>query len=203
MKQKHHGIQGPVLSANTEGLTNGLGAPVPPKVFVTGWGKRIQLCSLNLANQFNGGLVEVACVDSYSLGVIAGVYVRTRAILINMSKKISRDGPAANWVWTRSGDALNIELGVEEFRFAHIGVGTNEDISGFFAQSLHNTSRPTLLSVVLFPQNCDYSIGDSIGRRMAMYERVSSKTVMPPPTERGSLWWNRQIPWGQAGLGVA
>jgi len=190
--KRHYGIKGPALSANMEGLTNNAGSPAPTRFCFAGWRGPILLDQLNLSNQFKYGVIETVYGEGYSVGTIAGVYLRTDALRVMMFEKASRNGPATKWVWTHVGDDLSVELGVGKFRFVHVGVGANEDMSGLFAQSLHNGTKPTPALVTLFPAGGEISVEG----RMAMYDRVADNTVLPPEDEEtSSIWWRRPKPW--------
>ena len=211
MKRKT--MQGPVLSANVTGLlpkkmqatvpiVNGEGlmnGAVPqPKILVTGWGKRIQLCPLNLATMYNGGLVVVSCGEYLSAGDIRTVEIGGWGITITIGKRASRDS-GTKYLPTTHFDDVSVFLDVKKFNFAHVGVGKEEDESGFYAQSLHQpgvgdnddssifaqlpyiASRQKQVSVTLLPPGVS-----SMDEQMEMYDYVTLGTVLPPPQIRSS-----------------
>ncbi|MDP3948591.1 MAG: hypothetical protein Q8Q17_01425 [bacterium] len=192
--KKHHGIQGPVLSANVEGLTNVAPLPVMKlKSIFTGFNKGIFLDPSDLA-AFNGGQVEVANCNSYLVGNISTIFINNGRLNIKMSENISGSGHPPSFGKVSSGGEFLADL--EEYLFAYIGIGGNGGGSKLFIQSVRYRSNGGILSVTLFPRDGKMLPLLNVLNLELVRPRSTSVTVMPPEEEEtGSFWWRRPKPW--------
>ena len=183
MKRK---IQGPVLSANVEGLTNSA-APTQKSV-VTGFSR---LSSSILP--FKDGQVEIANSCCYCVGNVRGVSAHNGKLDIQMSENIFGRGYPPPWWKTSLGGEFLDDLG--DYSYTYIGPGEKGGSSRLFIQSAC-PGHCGLWSITLFPPNgklLDPLTIDNL-RAMRMRGGQKSVTVLPPPQDVDSSWW-RPRPW--------
>lgn len=190
--KRHYGIKGPALSANTEGLTNG--AVPMQKSVVTGVNGAIFL-SPNDLTVFNGGQLEKANSNCYSLGTIREIFAAKGKLKIRLAEFISGCGhPPSDWE-TEANVELVIDL--ETHDFAYIGSGDNGGGSRLFLRSKHYL-RGGVQTIRIFPANGKLVNPLTVDALIAMRSRGgwASVTVLPPkPKEESSLFWRRPKPW--------
>ncbi len=193
MKRKNYGIQGPVLSANTDGLTSATGPAAPmQKSVVTGVNSCVFLNPSDILF-YNGGQIESANANSYSVGNLREVFVEKGKLCVQMSNHIiGRGHPPSEWDVLIGGTFV---ADLNDYEFAYIGPGDKGRRSRLFVRSKYHL-HDGIQSITFFPPDGKFLNPFTIDHLRAMHMRGGWKsvTVLPPKPQINSQWWRLARP---------